>query len=106
MELGALTAAMHEFVQSKGWYEGDSPRPQSQKNLAISLSLEASEVLQLFQWQDQVQSADQLADELADVMLYTLQLASVSGVELEAAVLAKLRRNATRTWERDEDPRP
>jgi NTP pyrophosphatase (non-canonical NTP hydrolase) len=49
---------------------------------------------------------DQLADELADVMLYTLQLASVSGVELEAAVLAKLRRNATRTWERDEDPRP
>ena len=45
--LTALTAAMHAFVESKGWYTPDSKRPQTPRNLAISLSLEANEVLEL-----------------------------------------------------------
>jgi len=52
MTLAELTEAMHEFVQAKGWYEPESPKPQSLRSLAISLSLEAAEVLEHFQWQD------------------------------------------------------
>ena len=45
MDIEQLTQAMHDFVSSMGWYEPTSPRPQTLRNLAISLSLEASEVL-------------------------------------------------------------
>ena len=98
MDIAQLTEAMHAFVASKGWYEPTSARPQTPRNLAISLSLEASEVLELFQWRDTVDKAA-LSGELADVTLYLLQLASLSDIDLEQAVLEKLRINAERTWE-------
>lgn len=97
--LKMLETAMHEFVQSKGWYEADSPRPQTLRNLAVSLVLEASEVLEHFQWGEQPKNREEFAAELADVMLYLLQLASLSGVDLERAVLEKLRKNRERTWD-------
>ena len=99
MDIQDLTQAMHRFVSDKGWYDPASPRPQTPRNLAISLSLEASEVLELFQWQDAPPQPEILADELADVALYLLQIASVSGIDLEKAILAKLERNALRTWD-------
>ena len=99
MDLQALTQAMHQFVSAKGWYDPDSPRPQTPRNLAISLSLEAGEVLELYQWGDAPPSPEVLSDELADVALYLLQLASVSGIDLEQAVLAKLDRNYGRSWD-------
>ena len=58
-------------------------------NLAISLSLEANEVLELFQWSEHCAKPDELPGELADVALYLLQLASVSGIDLEQAILDK-----------------
>jgi NTP pyrophosphatase (non-canonical NTP hydrolase) len=99
MDIKELTEKMHHFVQSQGWYEPNSPRPQSLRNLAISLTLEAAEVLEHFQWQTEVENPQALADELADVALYLLQLASLSGIELEQAVLQKLERNYQRTWD-------
>jgi 8-oxo-dGTP diphosphatase len=99
MELAELTEKMHAFVRSKGWYEPDSPRPQVPRNLAISLSLEANEVLEHFQWGGEVRDRDELASELADVALYLLQLASVSGIDLEQAILKKLEVNAKRNWD-------
>ncbi len=99
MDLNALTAAMHAFVESKGWYQPDSPRPQTPRNLAISLVLESSEVLELFQWNDQSPDKAALAGELADVMLYLMQLASLSGVDLGQAVMDKLNVNYGRQWE-------
>ncbi len=98
MELAQLTAEMHRFVESRGWYRPDSPKPQTPRNLAVSLTIEAAEVLELFQWTDKPASRDQLSGELADVALYLLQLASVSGIDLEQAILAKLRQNYSRTW--------
>ncbi|MEO0565930.1 MAG: hypothetical protein AAF125_27720, partial [Chloroflexota bacterium] len=59
--LVALTAAMHTFVESKGWYAEDSKRPQTPRNLAVSLSLEANEVLELFQWGETAYSDEELA---------------------------------------------
>lgn len=98
MDLDALTKAMHDFVESKGWYEEDSPKQQTQRNLAISLVLEASEVLEHFQWSDEARDSADLAEELADVMLYLLQLASCSGIDLGQAVLTKLEKNHARDW--------
>jgi NTP pyrophosphatase (non-canonical NTP hydrolase) len=101
MDIKTLENAMHAFVESKGWYRPDSKRPQTPRNLAISLSIEAAEILELFQWGDQPSDSAALAGELADVMLYLLQLASISGVDLGEAVLDKLRLNADRSWDAD-----
>ncbi len=93
-----MTQAMNQFVDEKGWYDPESPRPQTTRNLAISLAIEAAEVLELFQWQDDDPAAIDLAEELADVALYLLQLASVSGIDLEQAILDKLEINRNRDW--------
>ena len=101
MDIQELTQAMHRFVRAQGWYEEGSPRPQTLRNLAISLNLEAAEVLEHFQWQEDLADREALAEELADVALYLLQLASLAGIDLEQAVLDKLARNYNRTWDED-----
>lgn len=97
MDLEALEQAMERFVTAKGWYAPDSPRPQTPRNLAISLVLEAAEVLELFQWKESA-DRDALAEELADVLLYLLQLARLHGINLSQAVMDKLARNYEREW--------
>lgn len=89
---------MHDFVRSKGWYEADSPKPQTPRNLAASIAIEAAEILEHFQWQEVSSDKTELAGELADVALYLLQLASMTGIDLEQAILDKLAQNRTRTW--------
>jgi NTP pyrophosphatase (non-canonical NTP hydrolase) len=98
MDLRELTEAMHAFVTAKGWYAANSRRPQTPRNLAASLSIEAAEVLEHFQW-GEAAATPELAGELADVALYLLQLASLSGIDLEQAILDKLRLNYARTWD-------
>jgi NTP pyrophosphatase (non-canonical NTP hydrolase) len=99
MEISELTTKMDAFVRAKGWYLSDSNRPQTPRNLAISLSLEASEVLEHFQWDGIVKNKIELGEELADVALYLLQLASIAEIDLEQAILIKLNTNATREWD-------
>ena len=99
MDIQQLTEAMHRFVKSQGWYEAGSPRPQSLRSLAISLNLEAGEVLEHFQWSEDLDQPEELAGELADVALYLLQIASLSGIDLEQAILGKLERNYQRKWD-------
>lgn len=98
MELKELEERMHTFVAGKGWYDADSPKRQTPRNLAASLAIEAAEVLEHFQWQEEAFDRKALAGELADVALYLLQLASVSGIDLERAILEKLDLNETREW--------
>lgn len=102
MNIDDLTHAMHQFVREKGWYEADSLRPQTPKNLAVSLSIEAAEVLECFQWSEEVADSALLAEELADVMLYLLQLASITEIDLETAVMQKLQLNYSRSWDDDQ----
>lgn len=97
--LDDLTQKMNDLVASKGWYEANSLRPQTPRNLATSLSIEAAEILEHFQWSDQIKDKAALGSELADVLLYLLQLADVSGINLEDAVLEKIKVNYTRTWD-------
>ena len=105
LTLAELTEAMHAFVRAKGWYAPDSPRPQTLRNLAISLTLETGEVLEHFQWRDTPpgelddKTRAEVGSELADVALYLLQIASVAGIDLEQAILDKLKVNYGRTWE-------
>jgi len=89
---------MHAFVAEKGWYAPDSPKQQTARNLATSLVLEAAEVLEHFQWTEEVRDREALAGEIADVALYLLQLASISEIDLEDAILAKLAENREREW--------
>jgi NTP pyrophosphatase (non-canonical NTP hydrolase) len=101
MDIKELTQEMHTFVRSMGWYEVNSKRPQTLRNLAISLNLEAAEVLEHFQWGEENVNHEELAGELADVALYLLQVASLAEIDLEKAILSKLERNYTRTWDQE-----
>lgn len=101
MDIKKLTEEMHRFVHSKGWYAEDSKRPQTSRNLAISLTLEAAEILEHFQWNDHVKDKEELSSELADVALYLLQLASIEKIDLEKAILDKLEINKTREWDQE-----
>jgi NTP pyrophosphatase (non-canonical NTP hydrolase) len=105
-DLRTLTQAMNDFVRAKGWYEPTSLRPQTPRNIAISLSLEANEVLEHFQWQAENFDREALSGELADVALYLLQLASLTGIDLEQAIQTKLAANFNRTWDQPEQEQP
>lgn len=102
MDIKELTQAMHAFVQEKGWYAENSTRPQNLRNLAISLNLEAAEVLEHFQWDGELKEPQEFAGELADVALYLLQIASISGIDLEQAIIDKLKVNYQRRWDAEE----
>lgn len=93
-----LQAALRAFAQARDWEQFHSP-----KNLAAALSIEAAEVLEHFQWLTDEQSRQldaarkaQVADEIADVLLYLLQLADKLGIDPLAAARDKLARNAER----------
>ena len=98
MDIQELTAEMHRFVTEKGWYDQDSPKPQTPRNLALSLVIESAEVLEHFQWGEETHSQENLASELADVALYLLQLANETGIDLEQAIMDKLQKNYGRSW--------
>jgi NTP pyrophosphatase (non-canonical NTP hydrolase) len=102
MDIKQLTEEMNRFVLSKGWYEANSKRPQTPRNLSISLALEAAEILEHFQWRDEIKDKEELASELADAALYLLELASVTEIDLERAMLNKLEVNKTREWDVEE----
>ena len=95
MTLQELTDAMNAFVEAMGWYRADSKFVQSPRNIATSLSLEAAEILEHFQWGETADS-EALAEELADVALYLLQLAYLTDIDLEQAILDKLAVNYRR----------
>jgi len=102
MDIQQLTDEMNKFVEAKGWYRPGSRAPQTPRNIAASLAIESAEVLEHFQWTEAARRPDELAGELADVALYLLQLAYLTGIDLEQAILDKLAANYRRTWPEDE----
>ncbi len=95
LTLEELTEAMNRFVEAMGWYRAESAFQQTPRNIAISLSLEAAEVLEHFQWGDNA-SPEALSEELADVALYLLQLAYLTDIDLGQAIQDKLAINYRR----------
>ncbi|AUL49008.1 nucleotide pyrophosphohydrolase [Bordetella trematum] len=98
MDAARLTQALEQFAQERDWGQFHSP-----KNLVMALTGEVGELNEIFQWLTEAQSreaaraeetAQAVQDELADVLMYLLRLASVLGVDMNAAVAQKLRKNA------------
>jgi NTP pyrophosphatase (non-canonical NTP hydrolase) len=100
-DIKQLTNDMHQFVSANGWYQPDSKRPQTPKNIAISLVLEASEVLEHFQWHENDLTKKQLEGEVADVALYLFQLCQICKIDLEKAIDQKLKQNYKREWDQN-----
>src|SRR3972149_10956049 len=97
LTIDQLTERMQRFVKDQGWYDEGSPRPQTLRNLAMSLSIEASELMEHLQWAESPRDQQGWREELADVLLYLMQLARLSGVSLEQAALGKLQKHGGRT---------
>ena len=98
MDIPQLQHRLRQFAAARDWQGYHAP-----KNLAMALMVEAAELLELFQWQTLTESRDftrhpadkeKVADEIADVLLYLLQLADHTGVDVEQALEHKLRKNA------------
>lgn len=94
--LQALVQSLRAFAQERDWEQFHTP-----KNLACALSVEASELLEHFQWLTEAQSQSlapekkqEVAAEAADVFLYLLQLCDKLGIDLIAAAQVKMRGNA------------
>ncbi|WP_455351974.1 nucleotide pyrophosphohydrolase [Streptomyces sp. SYSU K217416] len=99
-DLAALQRRLAEFAAARGWQPYHTP-----KNLAVALSVEASELVEIFQWltpeesarvMEEPESAHRVADEVADVLAYLLQFCEVLGVDVLAALSAKIDRNELR----------
>jgi NTP pyrophosphatase (non-canonical NTP hydrolase) len=100
MDLVELTERLREFAAARDWQPYHTP-----KNLVMALTAEVGELTELFQWLTPEESATVMADEkraaavrdeLADVLLYLVQLADSVGVDLGAAAAAKIARNEAR----------
>jgi NTP pyrophosphatase (non-canonical NTP hydrolase) len=97
MDLATVMKDIANFVVARGWAQPDSAKPQTPRNLAASISIEAAELLECFQWSDCADPV-RMEDELADVLIYALRFAQVAGIDPLAAVSEKLARNRQRNW--------
>ncbi|MBA2871099.1 NTP pyrophosphatase (non-canonical NTP hydrolase) [Anoxybacillus calidus] len=81
-----------EFRDARNWKQFHTP-----KDLAISLSLEAGELLENFQWKTSEEAVrenfENMKDELADVVIYALLLSHELGIDLEEAIMDKMKKN-------------
>ena len=77
-------------VRARKWDQANTSR-----GLAISISLEANELLEYFQWDEEsFGSKEDIASELADIFIYMVQFADKNGIDLLPSVLEKLEKSA------------
>jgi NTP pyrophosphatase (non-canonical NTP hydrolase) len=95
-----LRELVQSFVDERDWRQYHNP-----KNLALSIAIEAAEIMERFQWLSLEESAsmirepgelDLVRDELADVLIYCLALANRAEIDISSAVQSKLSRNQGR----------
>lgn len=83
------------FRDARNWKQFHNP-----KDLAISISLEAAELLELFQWSAEDTIVDekksQMKDELADVIVYCMMMADALDVSVEEIVQEKMKKNGAK----------
>lgn len=81
-----------KFRDDRNWKQFHNP-----KDLAISISLEAAELLEVFQWsaEDTVcgNKTDKIKEELADVLIYCVHMADLCGLDMDEIIQEKLKRN-------------
>ena len=96
MNISEIQNQLQKFAFDRDWEQFHTP-----KNLAMALSVEASELVEIFQWlnAEESNSPDQkqtkeINSEVADIAMYLLRFCSVLGIDLEKAIESKLERNA------------
>ncbi|MDZ7669462.1 MAG: nucleotide pyrophosphohydrolase [Gammaproteobacteria bacterium] len=96
LDIAALQQSLRRFAAERDWDQFHSP-----KNLAMALSVEAAELVEIFQWLTEVQSAEldeptcaSVAEEIADVQIYLARLADRLDIDIPKAVEKKLALNA------------
>ena len=79
-----------QHVRARKW-----DKTATSRGLAISINLEASELLEYFQWSDEnFGSKDDLASELADILIYAVQFANKNDIDITSAMMKKLEKSA------------
>ncbi|WP_152792143.1 nucleotide pyrophosphohydrolase [Streptomyces phyllanthi] len=100
LDLASLQRRLADFAAARDWQQYHTP-----KNLVAALSVEASELVEIFQWltpeesarvMDDAGTAHRVTDEVADVLAYLLQFCEVLGIDPLAALNAKIDRNERR----------
>jgi dCTP diphosphatase len=98
LNLELINNEIETFIQERDWDQFHSI-----KNLTMALSVEASELAEIFQWMKEADSnavalnsdlKSKVEEEVADVLIYLLRIANKSSINLEQAVLAKIKKNA------------
>lgn len=93
----ALKAMVQVFVDQRQWQPFHDP-----KNLAMSIAIEAAELMEHFQWlrtdqlltiRDDCDAMAEIREEIADVFCYVLSFASIMGIDLASALEAKMVKN-------------
>jgi NTP pyrophosphatase (non-canonical NTP hydrolase) len=79
---------IRKFVSDRNWKQF-----HTNCNLAKSIVLEASEILELFQWQEDAKNIDDLKDEIADVLTYVIMLCDNNGFDMDEIINNKLKKN-------------
>jgi NTP pyrophosphatase (non-canonical NTP hydrolase) len=95
--LSLLKQKVDEFSKARDWEKFHTP-----KNLAMALTVEAAELMEIFQWLEPQETVQGLASkkqmavehEVADIFIYLLRFCSVSGIDLISAAEEKLKHNA------------
>ena len=97
-DLATLRDALRDFCAARDWHRYHTP-----KNLVMALSVEAAELVEHFQWATPEESLAlapekraEVADEIADVLIYLTELADVLGIDPIDAVRAKIVKNAAK----------
>jgi NTP pyrophosphatase (non-canonical NTP hydrolase) len=91
-----LKDRMAQFVRERDWEQFHTP-----KNLAMSIAIEAAELMEHFQWLTVEESKKlqpehlvDIGEELADIIIYSLSLSNTLGLDLSQTVLAKMEKNS------------
>jgi NTP pyrophosphatase (non-canonical NTP hydrolase) len=98
MDLTLIQQKIRGFRDERNWMQFHNP-----KNLAISISIEAAELLEHFQWKSfeesekhAAEAKNQIAGEIADVAVYLIELCDNLSIDLESAIYTKLEKNAAK----------
>ncbi|KAI8620968.1 hypothetical protein BC830DRAFT_1096529 [Chytriomyces sp. MP71] len=97
LTLRDLDERIHEFSKQRGWTKSHSPR-----NLLLAMIAEVGELSEIFQWRGEVrpglpelteQERVHVGEEMSDVLIYLMQMSRCCGIDLNAAVQDKMRKN-------------
>ncbi len=84
-----IIKAIIDFRNERNWEKSDTP-----SNLAKSIIIEAAELLENYQWSDEAVDFENVKEEIADILIYSIAMVHDLGLNLEEIILDKMKKNA------------